>query len=119
MGYYYRFMHNYAQIIASLEKLLNKDTKFVQNEEFQKSLDELKEKLVATSILVFQDWNKEFHVHVDASSIAFVMVLAQPGEGAVDHPIEFSSRKLITVEKNSLQQNGLLKPGLAPNFIAF
>ena len=38
------------------------------------------------------DWNKEFDVHVDASSIALGVVLAQSGEGNIDHPIAFASR---------------------------
>jgi hypothetical protein len=60
----------------------------------------LEEKLVTTSILVFPYWKKEFHVHVDASSIVLGIVLAQPGEGGLDHPIAFSSRKLSTTEQN-------------------
>jgi hypothetical protein len=39
-------------------------------------------------------------VHVDASSIALGAVLAQPGEGDIDHPLAFSSRKLSTTEIN-------------------
>jgi hypothetical protein len=39
-------------------------------------------------------------VHVDASSLALVVVLAQPGEGDIDHPLAFSSRKLSTTEVN-------------------
>ena len=50
--------------------------------------------------LSFPDWNKEFHVHVDASSIALGIVLAQLGEGNIDHPISFASRKLSTAENN-------------------
>ena len=52
------------------------------------------------SILVFQDWKKPFHVHVDASSIALGIILAQPGEGGIDHPIAFARRKLSSVERN-------------------
>jgi hypothetical protein len=37
-------------------------------------------------------WKKEFHVHVDASSIALSIVLAQLGEGELHHPIAFASR---------------------------
>ena len=51
-------------------------------------------------ILVFPDWSKEFHVHVDASSIVLGIVLAQLGEGNIDHPIAFASRKLSTTENN-------------------
>ena len=55
--------------------------------------------MATAPILVFPDWKKEFHVHVDASSIALGIVLTQPGEGAIDHPIAFSSRKLSTTKK--------------------
>jgi len=41
-----------------------------------------------------EDWKKEFHVHVDTSYIALGEVLIQAGEGDLDHPIAFSSRKL-------------------------
>ena len=56
--------------------------------------------MVTAPILVFPDWSKEFHVHVDASSIALGAVLAQQGKGEIDHPIAFSSRKLSMVEMN-------------------
>ena len=52
------------------------------------------------SILVFPDWNKEFHVHVDASFVALGVVLTQPGEGDLDHLIAFASWKLSLAEKN-------------------
>lgn len=56
--------------------------------------------MVTTPILVFPDWLKEFHVHVDASSITLGAVLAQQGEGEIDHPMAFSNRKLSTTKKN-------------------
>jgi hypothetical protein len=56
--------------------------------------------MVTTPILVFPDWSKEFHVHADASCIELGVVLAQPGEGDIDHPLAFSSRNLSTVEVN-------------------
>ena len=56
--------------------------------------------MVTTPILVFPYWKKIFHVHVDASSIALGIILAQPGEGGIDHPIAFASRKLSSVERN-------------------
>lgn len=56
--------------------------------------------MVTTSILVFQDWTKECHVHVDASSIALGAVLTQEGEGDIGHPMDFSSWKLPTAKNN-------------------
>jgi hypothetical protein len=53
-----------------------------------------------TPILIFTEWNKEFHVHVNASSIVLGAVLSQPGEGDIDHPIVFATRKLSTSENN-------------------
>ena len=58
--------------------------------------------MASTPILVFPDWNKEFHVHVDASSTVLGVVLAQPGEGDLDHPISYASRKLSLLSKTKL-----------------
>ncbi len=56
--------------------------------------------MVIVPILVFPDWKKEFHVHVDASCIALGAVLTKANEGGMNHPIAFTSRKLTKVEKN-------------------
>jgi hypothetical protein len=77
-GYYRKFIKGYAQITTPMEKLLKKEAKFQWNEECQQGLDVLKQNLVTAPILVFLDWKKEFHVHVDASSIALGTILAQP-----------------------------------------
>jgi len=92
-----------------MEKLLKHDVKYEWNEECQKSLDILKKRMVTVSILVFPDWKKIFHVHVDASSIALGVILAQPSEGGIDHPIAFVSRKLSSVERNytTIEREGL------------
>ena len=79
MGYYRKFIQDYAVITAPMERLLKKDVVFVWSQECQDSFDTLKAKMASTSILVFPDWNKEFHVHMDASFIALGVVLVQPG----------------------------------------
>eukprot|EP00253_Pinus_taeda_P030157 PITA_30157 len=56
--------------------------------------------MVTVPILVFLDWKKEFLVHVDTSCIALGATLTQASEGEMDHPIEFTRRKLSKVEKN-------------------
>ena len=83
-----------------MEKLLKHDVKYEWNEECQKILDILKERMVTALILVFLDWKKIFHVHLDASSIALGIILAQPSEEGIDHPIAFAGKKLSSVERN-------------------
>jgi hypothetical protein len=56
--------------------------------------------MVTAPILVFPDWSKEFHVHVDASYITLGVVLAQLGTGYIDHPLSFASKNLSTTEIN-------------------
>jgi hypothetical protein len=60
----------------------------------------MKQKMVTAPILVFPDWSKEFHVHVDASTIALGALLAQLGASYIDHSLSFASRKLSTTEIN-------------------
>jgi hypothetical protein len=52
------------------------------------------------------DWKKEFHIHVDTSSITLDIVLAQSREGKLDHP---TRRKFSTAEKNykMIERGGL------------
>jgi hypothetical protein len=98
--YYRRFIKGYVHITTPLEKLLNKEEKFQWNKDCHKGLETLKKKLVTTPIFIFPDWNKEFQVHVYASSIALGIVLSQPGEGNIDHPIAFASRNMPIAENN-------------------
>ena len=100
IGYYRKSIRGYAVIATLMDKLLKKDVVFVWIQECQGSFDTLKENMASASILVFLDWKKEFHVHVDASSNVLGVVLTQLGEGDIDHLIAFASRKLSAVEKN-------------------
>lgn len=75
IGYYRKFINEYAPITAPMKKQLKKDVTFCWDEDFQHSLDILKEKIVNVPSLVFPNWKKEFHVHVDASCIVLGAVL--------------------------------------------
>jgi hypothetical protein len=76
--------------------LLLRDPIFLTEE----GLDNLKQKLVTVPILIIPDWKKEFHVHVDASFVSLGAILAQPGEGDIDHPIAFARRKFLIIIHN-------------------
>ena len=75
MGYYHKFIIGYVAITAPMENLLKKDVAFEWTPKCQGSFDTLKAKMASTAMLVFLDWNKEFHVHVNASSVAQGVVL--------------------------------------------
>jgi hypothetical protein len=53
----------------------------------------------------------EFHVHIDASSIALGEILAQLGEGNLDNPIYFSRRNPFQAEHiyTTIEREGLTK----------
>jgi hypothetical protein len=74
--------------------------------------------MVIVPILVFPDWSKEFHVHVDASSIALGVVLSQPGARDNDHMLAFSRRNLSTTEINysTTEREGLSMVYALQNF---
>jgi hypothetical protein len=78
-GYYIKFIKGYAQITTPMEKPLKKDCQFNWTDRIPAELRHTETKMVTVPILVFPDWTKEFHVHVDASSIALGAVLTQPG----------------------------------------
>ena len=67
-----------------MEKLLQKDAKFQWIEECQESLHKLKSIMATSSILVFPDWKKDFHFHVDTSSVTLSIVMTQTSEGVID-----------------------------------
>lgn len=90
-------------------KIVEEDVTFYCNNDYKKSLDILKEYMVTALILIFTNWKKEFHVHVNASCIALGVVLTQDGREGLDHPSAFANCRLSKVEKkySSTKREGL------------
>ena len=118
IGYYRKFIKGYTTITSPMEKFLKKDVAYEWTQEFQGSFDTLKAKMASMTILVFPDWDKEFHMHVNASSITLGVILAQPGEGNLDHPIAYASRKLSFAKQNytTMEREGLVMVYALQNF---
>ena len=76
IGYYRRFIKNFDKVLYPLDKLTCKGESFRWEKEQDESFDGLKVRLATTTILAYSDWNKEFHVHVDASNYAIGASLA-------------------------------------------
>jgi hypothetical protein len=120
-GYYRKFIKGYTKITTPMEKILKNDSKFQWIEEFHQSFNTLKQKMVTMLVLIFPDWSKEFHVHVDALSIALGEVLAQPGVGDIEHDIAFARRNLSTSEMNytTTEREGLTMVYALQKFIHY
>jgi hypothetical protein len=54
-GCHRKFIKGYTQIMAPMETLLKKEVNFQWNDDYQKGLDTLKQKLVTASILILLD----------------------------------------------------------------
>ena len=75
--FYRRFIKDFSKIAKPLYKLLEKDAKFVWDEDCQKSFEKLKAYLTITSIVRAPNWKLPFKVMCDASDLAIGAVLGQ------------------------------------------
>lgn len=91
VSYYRRFIKGFSQVSWPLDKLTRKGESFVWGTEQEGAFKELKDQLVSAPILVYPYWNKEFHVHIDASNFTIGATLAQVRTQGLDHPVFFAS----------------------------
>lgn len=75
VGYYRRFIQNYARIAISLTELMKKRTPYEWTEDRQEAFKELKRRFVTAPIITVPDWTKAFHVTLDASGWCLEAVL--------------------------------------------
>nr|GEU40805.1 DNA-directed DNA polymerase [Tanacetum cinerariifolium] len=82
-----------SKIARPLTKLLEKDTTFEFDDEFQKAFELLKDKISCANMIVSPNWNLPFELMCDASDFAVRAVLGQKN-GKNFHPIYFASKTL-------------------------
>jgi transposase InsO family protein len=78
-----------SHILAPLTGLVSNKVSFVWGAEQQEAFDAMKAAIAKETLLVFPDFNEEFHVHTDASNYQLGAVISQNGK-----PLAFYSRKL-------------------------
>lgn len=88
MGYYQKFVAQYAQISMSLTDLLRKDH-FWWPEVAEHAFDQLKTALTTAPILVYPNFDDKFTLETDACDVGIGTVLLQ-----LVHTIAYFSRKL-------------------------
>ena len=98
-GFYRRFIKDFSKIAKPLYKLLEKDSKFVWEEDCQKSFEELKFHLTTAPIVRAPNWQLPFEVMCDASDLAIGAVLGQREDGK-PHVVYYASKTLNEAQRN-------------------
>ena len=98
-GFYRRFIKDFSKIAKPLYKILEKDDKFVWDEDCQKSFEELKAYLTTTPIVRAPNWKLPFEVMCDASDLAIEAVLVQREEGK-PYVVYYASKTLNEAQRN-------------------
>ena len=98
VGYYRRFIDGYARKAIPLTELLRKEVEFNWNPERQKAFEDLKLALSKAPILSPPDWEREFHVTLDASGWCLGAILWQYDAKRRECPIYYASRQMSQAE---------------------
>lgn len=100
MGYYRKFIKDFAKITKPLTSSLKKGARInVDNKEYKEAFELCKNLLTNEPILQYPDFNKPFVLTTDASNYAIGSVLSQGPIGS-DLPIAYASRTLNDHEIN-------------------
>jgi len=99
VGYYRKFIRNFAEISCPLTHLFKKGVDFHWNEAQEQSFKRLKEALSTAPVLMTPNYKKEFNIASDASANGIGGVVFQLDENNKERPIAFYSRQLIDREK--------------------
>jgi len=98
VGYYRRFIKDFAKIAIPLFELTKDGKLFKMNPEAESAFLELRQAMVEAPILKMPDFHKPFLIRTDASDEAIGGVLLQKHE-QIWHPVAYHSRKL---QKNQI-----------------
>jgi hypothetical protein len=100
IGYYRRYIPNFASITAPLTDLTRCPEKRVikWNQECQQALERIQAMLSSEPILLLPDISEPFTVRTDASSYGLGAVLLQEKSGIL-HPVMYSSKKLLDCQR--------------------
>jgi len=99
VGFYRRFIPDFAKYAKPLTMLLKKDNKFIWSLNEQKSFDYMKTTLTEMTEVYLPDLNGPFVIQSDAADRTIGSILLQEKDG-IRHPIWFASRSLKPAEIN-------------------
>lgn len=99
LGYYRKFIPNFARVTKPLTNCLKKGNKITLDQNYKNCFEHCKTLLTNDPILQYPDFSKDFILTTDASNVAIGAVLSQ-GNIGTDKPIAYASRTLNDSETN-------------------
>lgn len=100
VGYYRKFISNFANLTKPLTRCLKKKTKInLKDPEYINCFEKCKNLLSNAPILKYPDFEKPFILTTDASNVALGAVLSQNHNGD-NLPVAYASRTLSDTEQN-------------------
>ncbi|PZC75624.1 hypothetical protein B5X24_HaOG205900 [Helicoverpa armigera] len=102
VGYFRKFIQNFAQIANPLTKLLKKNISWEWTDEQNNAFIDLKNKLSDRPILAIYSHTAETELHTDASRLGIGGIVLQRPQGSSDsfRPVAYFSRQTTPQEKN-------------------
>jgi hypothetical protein len=97
LGYYRKFVPNFADVTKPLTNCLKKNSKINFNSEYCQCFENCKNLLLNEPILKYPDFSEPFNLSTDASQVAIGAILSQ-GKPGQDRPIAYASRTLNDAE---------------------
>lgn len=97
IGYYRRFIKDFAKITKPLTNCLKKRNKIIIDQKYMDAFHQCKELLTHAPLLQYPDPSKPYILTTDASAVALGAVLSQ-GTVGTDQPIAYASRTLSETE---------------------
>jgi len=100
VGWYRKFIPNFAELAAPLNHLTRKDTEFIFDDKCKQSFNILRKALVTEPVLKQADINKDYILETDASDKVISAVLLQEDSNGDKHPIAYASKTLNSAQCN-------------------
>lgn len=98
LGYYRKFIKDFARLTKPLTLCLKKDAKIQHTPQFVKCFEDCKNVLINEPVLQYPDFTKPFILTTDASNVSVAGILSQGTIGS-DKPIAYISRTLNNSEQ--------------------
>ena len=99
VGYYRKFIKNFASIAGPLHDLTHADVDFNWTEKCENAFTELRDALTKPPVLAYPEYDEPYILETDASDQSAGFILSQRQDGKI-RPIAYSGKRLNDAQRN-------------------